>query len=370
MIESIAKTIAAAFVVVPYLAGFAVALPVRSWRSHVPASLVVVAVVAGLGWLLSRANFYAGAVLFFPIAGFAVGLVVGLVTRAVVLAFRWPIRSFRAVVATLIGLALPLLAWEGRQILREREVRTALALLPDAETLPRIAACERFRSFGPLFDVVLEAARGDPPDRLPRSAQTLRLPAAHRRPASARAEDNGERVRYLAFAMYVADASPVPPEERRYEFGGRNRVEPTRPFVEFDVFDRIPIDRLFERTFAAVRGGVPDAGRTPRTVRTPSSSAGLDEITADPPRFGPDREDLFVTHTDGPAIDLLICAKTGSVPKPTCRFALDQGGLAVGGDFRRTELARWPEIADHVRSFVDCARAAGEAAAAKPAGGG
>lgn len=369
MADFSAGTVVSAFVVVPYLAGFAMALPVRSWRSHVPASAAAFVVVGGLVWLLSRMSLYPGVVLSLPIAGLVVGLATGLVTRAIVLAARWPIRSLRAAAATLIGLAVPLLGWEAWRSLREWEGRTALARLPDAETLPRIAACERFRTHGPLYDAVLEAAHGDPPGGLPQADRALRFPAAHRHSEWARVEHNGYRGRYIDFAMHVADGSPIPLEDRRIGFNGRDGVDPKQPFIVFNLTDRVPIERHLERTFAdgLVKAG--EGNRPPQIVRTPISRADLDEITSIPPRVGHDREEVFATHGEGPVTDLLICSKVGSVPKPTCRFALDQGGLAVGGNFRRTDLARWPEIADHVRRFVDCALAAGDAAAAKPAGG-
>ncbi len=358
------SAIAAAFVVVPYVVGFGVAFPVRSWRSHLPASMAVVTLAAGLAWVTSRTSFFLGAILFFPIAGLVAGLSAGLATRAIVLAARWPIPSLRAAMATLIGFALPPLGWEGWRHLREQEVRSALTRLPDAQTLPRIAACERFRASGALFDTIFEAPYGDSSDRRPRSDRSLRYPVAYRTSEPIRPETTGNRARYIGFAMYVADASPVPPEERRFEFAARGRVEPKRPYVSFAFADHAPIDRRLARRFAVRSAKTAEDRRPSQIVRTPSSLAALDEITSMPPRSGPEREDVFTSRTDGPVSDLLICSKDGAAPKPTCDFTLERGDLAVTGDFRRTELEHWPQIADHVRSFVDCVVAAGDATTA------
>lgn len=366
MIETVSTTVVGAFVVVPYLVGFAVSLPVRSWRGFRPALAAAVIIAAAALWGLTHTSFYVSAVLLFPVAGFVVGILAGFATRAVVLAARWSPSSFLTLLATLFGITMPMAGWVGLRAWRDLSNERAIAALPDAATLPAVAACDRFRAAGPLLDTVLRPRYPEHPDWVPRTDIALRYPAALRNPWWPRVPDPRETAVYLQFAMHIADAGPIGPGERSPVAG--RRPQPEVPSVDFGFDSRPPIDREFARLFEVRPRPPSENRRSPTVIRTPTAVPDLDEITSIPPHWRAASDDVFATTVDGSVVHLLVCSKVGSVPNPQCRFSLDRGGLAIDGHFRRTELAHWPVIADHLGGFVDCARAAGDAVAAKSGG--
>jgi hypothetical protein len=337
--------------------GYVLPLFARSWATLGISLLISVALVVSVTYWAGTGGGLVFFAFLFPILTFAAGAFAGHIASFALLLKHWPVFSFPGMIATVAGIAILPAAWEGYGYYRNLQSRKMYAELPNATTLPAIAACTRFRNAGPLLDAVLTRRPNDQRNGvLPATELLLRYPAPYLEPFPPRFPEKGTKAWTIDFEMYVDDAQPAPREDEQDENGRIVPVRERRASVLFRFSDDLPVARSAARTLNSLFG-LPGSEVPPQFELDASVVPGLQAVRNPRPKKG-DETESYVAMRNSEIIELVQCSGRSRVPNPQCTFRFDAAGVPISGRFRLANLTDWNDIRQKVSDFAECSVAA------------
>lgn len=348
------------FILLVFGTGFLLPLRARSLSALGRGLLINIALLLAVFLLAAAGGFWAGIALAITPMFFAAGAAAGHLTRLVLLLKRWPIFSLAGLATVAVGAALLPAAWAANVYYRGWQSGEIYARLPKATELPDIPACARFRGNAPLLDTLLTRKPGGmEPGMLPTADTPFRYPAPYADPAPPRFPKSDDKASHLEFEMYVADASPAPPEDEWDASGKRIPLIDRRASVSFRIFADRPVARWAAGMLNFHSSGAIGKEILPDIELAPSAVPGLEALRNPVPKT-PRDTDYYIAVLDGEITDMVECTGHDGVPNPLCTFRFDIAGVPVSGRFRRANLADWGTIRENVRNFVQCSVEAGK----------
>lgn len=145
----------------------------RDWWISLLAHIVFVCAMIALA---GTGDFFVFMALSVPIIIYVVGAVAAHITRFVLLLADQRVLSRGGLFAACVGLAIPAAALVAHWSYKSWQSEKAYARLPDASTLPDIAACSGFRNIGKLLDRTLILPHQGEQSGIPASSVSIRYP--------------------------------------------------------------------------------------------------------------------------------------------------------------------------------------------------
>jgi hypothetical protein len=349
------------FLVLLYGGGFL--LPMRHihsrggwWISLLTHLLAVPAMIM----IAAVGGFIALMVFGLPITFYAAGAISGHLTRLVLLLANWRALSLGGVLVVGIGFAIPPTALEAHRVLKRWQAEEAYAQLPDASTLPDIAACSGFRNTGKLLDRTLVSPPFGEPVGIPAGELSLRYPIDYEWPSPPRHPKPGVKVKQARFQMHSDDATPITRQDEHDPQGRHLPVMERRHAIIFNLFIGSPTSRTANGLLNLMDNNFSSMYAVPNLKLAPSTVPGVQMVVRPKQKYGL-HDASYVAMKNGEIAELIQCGSKDRVPNPDCSFRFDAGTLAVEGSFRPADIRQWPKTRAQVQAFAECSVAAAQA---------
>lgn len=341
---------------VAFLVGYLPNFLVRGRRGFLPVVAGELVLGGTLVVVTFSVSFLVGVAAAVVVGPLVIGMGIGAIVRAGLLALRWPVTSIRGLVALVVGLLLFPVGFEMRAAVRTLWVADHFARLPNASTLPQVAACAPFRNAGPLIDVSLrgQSATG--------SIETiaLRFPVAYDERFGWMDRIPSGNEAGAEFRARLGDGGAFTRLDAR---GPNNTWIPENrqpPFVDFLIARGLRYD-FPRRGHAPLRERIAEAAAH-GSARKETDPIDLVQTPAPPSHIGSTTDTHYLAMSGDQPSGFLTCSPEHGPAHARCHFAIDHRGIVISGRFRHVELGRWTVVRRLVEDFTDCAVAAAAAA--------
>ncbi|KAA3514051.1 hypothetical protein RMS29_002165 [Agrobacterium rosae] len=328
----------------------------RDWWISLLAHIVFVCAIIALA---GTGGFFVLMALSIPVFVYVIGAVAGHITRSVLLLTKKRVFSLGGLVAACLGLAIPPAALAAHWSYKNWQAEKAYARLPDAATLPDIAACSGFRNIGKLLDRTLILPHQGEQSGIPSRSVSIRypiqfesFPSKHPKP--------GVKVEVARFQMHSDDATPVTEQDKRDSQGKVIPLMERRPLTTFNFSTGWPTARTANRLLNSLQGNFSSLNAPPDLELVPSTVPGLQRF------INQNRMDRslwstsYIAMNNGEITELIQCASKDRYPNPGCSFRFDVATVSIEGTFRPANIANWPKTRSQLEAFAECSIAAAQ----------